>query len=212
MNASKSNILNRIRKALEKPVPLPFPQLDRDAKLYPAPEDDLTVLFAEHFTSLMGKFLFCLNERELVQQFMLVATQQNWAEIYCAEPAIIDMFQRNGFDHFTNRSIAECDVAITTCEYLVARTGSMVLSSAKEEGRTASVYAPVHVCVAATQQVVYDVADALELMKQKYGMNIPSMISFATGPSRTADIEKTLVVGVHGPKEVYCFLADQLPQ
>jgi L-lactate dehydrogenase complex protein LldG len=39
---------------------------------------------------------------------------------------------------------------------------------------------------------------------------IPSMISYATGPSRTADIEKTLVVGVHGPKEVYCFLVDKL--
>jgi L-lactate dehydrogenase complex protein LldG len=45
-------------------------------------------------------------------------------------------------------------------------------------------------------------------MKEKYGVKLPSMISFATGPSRTADIEKTLVVGVHGPKEVYCFLAD----
>jgi L-lactate dehydrogenase complex protein LldG len=88
----------------------------------------------------------------------------------------------------------------------------MVLSSAKVEGRTASVYAPVHVCIASTDQVVYDIGDALDLMKQKYGLRLPSMISFATGPSRTADIEKTLVVGVHGPKEVYCFLADQLPQ
>jgi hypothetical protein len=47
------------------------------------------------------------------------------------------------------------------------------------------------------------------LMQAKYGDQMPSMISFATGPSRTADIEKTLVVGVHGPKEVYCFLLDK---
>ena len=44
--------------------------------------------------------------------------------------------------------------------------------------------------------------------KEKYGNNIPSLITFATGPSRTADIEKTLVVGVHGPKEVYLFLVE----
>jgi L-lactate dehydrogenase complex protein LldG len=46
-------------------------------------------------------------------------------------------------------------------------------------------------------------------MQLKYGNKMPSMVSFATGPSRTADIEKTLVVGVHGPKEVYCFLLDK---
>jgi len=48
----------------------------------------------------------------------------------------------------------------------------------------------------------------LVLMNKKYKDNLPSLITFATGPSRTADIEKTLVVGVHGPKEVYCFLVD----
>jgi L-lactate dehydrogenase complex protein LldG len=48
-------------------------------------------------------------------------------------------------------------------------------------------------------------------MKDKYGQQLPSVISLATGPSRTADIEKTLVVGVHGPKEVYLFLVEDLP-
>jgi L-lactate dehydrogenase complex protein LldG len=48
----------------------------------------------------------------------------------------------------------------------------------------------------------------LVFLQKKYRDKLPSQISFATGPSRTADIEKTLVVGVHGPKEVYCFLLD----
>ncbi len=94
-------------------------------------------------------------------------------------------------------------------EYLIARTGSVVLSSAQQQGRTVSVYAPVHICIAYTDQLVYDIKDGLQLIKEKYQGNIPSMISFATGPSRTADIEKTLVVGVHGPKEVYLFLVDE---
>ncbi len=82
------------------------------------------------------------------------------------------------------------------------------MSSAQQSGRTTSVYAPVHICIAYTSQLVYDVKDALTLAKNKYA-KLPSLITFATGPSRTADIEKTLVVGVHGPKEVYCFLIDK---
>jgi L-lactate dehydrogenase complex protein LldG len=63
--------------------------------------------------------------------------------------------------------------------------------------------------VAYTHQLVFDLKDALNKLKDKYGNDLPSAISFATGPSRTADIEKTLVVGIHGPKEVYVFLVDE---
>jgi L-lactate dehydrogenase complex protein LldG len=72
------------------------------------------------------------------------------------------------------------------------------------------VYAPIHICVAYADQLVYDIADSLVQFKNNPA-GFPSMISYATGPSRTADIEKTLVVGVHGPKEVYCFLIDNTP-
>ena len=76
------------------------------------------------------------------------------------------------------------------------------------EGRTASVYAPIHVCIAYTSQLVYDLGDAFKALRQQHGDRFPSLVSFATGPSRTADIEKTLVVGVHGPKQVYLFLVE----
>ncbi|HRN49208.1 MAG TPA: LUD domain-containing protein [Niabella sp.] len=83
------------------------------------------------------------------------------------------------------------------------------MSAAQASGRNTSVYAPVHICIAFTNQLVYDIKNAIEGMKEKYKTNIPSLITFATGPSRTADIEKTLVVGVHGPKEVYVFLVEE---
>jgi L-lactate dehydrogenase complex protein LldG len=56
--------------------------------------------------------------------------------------------------------------------------------------------------------LVNDLKQALAGIKQKYADNIPSMISVITGPSRTADIEKTLIMGAHGPKEIYVFLID----
>ncbi|HVF98055.1 MAG TPA: LUD domain-containing protein, partial [Flavisolibacter sp.] len=126
-----------------------------------------------------------------------------WTKIYCEEEKCKIIVQPNSL----HADIASCEASVTTCESLVARTGSIVLSSVNQ-GRIPSVYAPVHVCVAYTSQLVYDVTDGLEAIKETYRDNLPSLITFATGPSRTADIEKTLVVGVHGPKEVYCFLVD----
>jgi L-lactate dehydrogenase complex protein LldG len=82
------------------------------------------------------------------------------------------------------------------------------MSAAQQSGRTVSVYAPIHICIAYTNQLVYDLKDSLQLLKDQYADNFPSLITFASGPSRTADIEKTLVTGVHGPKEVYLFLVD----
>jgi L-lactate dehydrogenase complex protein LldG len=75
--------------------------------------------------------------------------------------------------------------------------------------RTASVYAPVHICIAYTNQLLFEIADGINYLENKYRGELPSLISFASGPSRTADIEKTLVTGVHGPKEVFCFLVQK---
>jgi L-lactate dehydrogenase complex protein LldG len=59
-------------------------------------------------------------------------------------------------------------------------------------------------------QLVPDIKDGLQLIKSKYGNKIPSMISLVSGPSRTADIEKTLVMGAHGPRELVLFLIDDI--
>jgi L-lactate dehydrogenase complex protein LldG len=208
-SSTKENILRKIRKALAHPVPLPFPLLDTNSPIYAEPGDDLSVLFAAEFTRLLGRFAYCINEVDLVQQVSLLIREKNWKEIYCKEESIKDSFKKSGFDQFSDKMLAGSDVSITSCESLVARTGSIVLSAALTEGRTASVYAPIHICIARTSQLVYDVKDALQIIQQKYSNNLPSLITFATGPSRTADIEKTLVVGVHGPKEVYCFLVEE---
>jgi len=207
-SSSKERILTNIRKALTQPTDQPFPALDKVDFNFEQNDEDLAVLFAEKFTSLMGKFSLCENEEDLVNQINGLAMERKWNDIYCKDENIRSAFASFGFQNFSEKSLAESDAAITKCELLVARTGSMVLSSTVSSGRTTSVYSPVHICVAKTNQLVFDVKDALKFLQKKYGEQLPSMISFATGPSRTADIEKTLVVGVHGPKEVYCFLLD----
>ena len=201
MSTAKENILKKIREALSKPVPLPFPEHERTSSLFPAPQDDLDVIFAQEFTHLQGKFFYCADEKEMQQQLHALIATKEWTKIYCNDDRWNDAFSNT-------ISLSSCDASVTGCEYLVARTGTIVMSAADQSGRTVSVYAPVHICIAYTNQLVFDIKDALEALKEKYGLNIPSLITFASGPSRTADIEKTLVTGVHGPKEVYLFLVE----
>lgn len=205
-SGSKDLILKKIKQALKQPVPVPFMDVNEKAPLFTDKNEELELLFAENFTKLMGKFAFCENESEMVQVLtqLLAAKQMN--KIYCREDKILQLLQQHQFTAAFHEELASCDASITTCEALIARTGSLLLSSATASGRTASVYAPIHICIAYTSQLVFDIKDGMELMQSKYGNQLPSMISLATGPSRTADIEKTLVVGIHGPKEVYCFL------
>ena len=201
VTTAKENILKKIRKALAHPVPLPFPLSEGTADLYHPPTEELEVTFAEAFTKLQGKFVFCADEKELHQQLQLLIATKEWMKIFCND-------DRWNETYSNTISLESCDASITGCEYLVARTGTIVMSAAEQSGRTVSVYAPIHICIAYTQQLVYDVKDALQALKEKYAAGIPSFITFASGPSRTADIEKTLVTGVHGPKEVYLFLVD----
>ena len=198
-------MLKKIRKALSTPVPLPFPQSEGNHSVFLPPTDDLEILFAKAFSALQGRFLYCSGETEMRQQLSLLIQQRQWKEVFCNETLL-----REKLAHvpFSKAPLAGADVAVTGCEILIARTGSIVMSTAQQSGRTTSVYAPVHICVAYVNQLVYDVKDGLQLLKQKYAGKIPSLITFATGPSRTADIEKTLVVGVHGPKEVFVFLTE----
>ena len=205
---SKESILKKIRKALSHSTPLPFPQSEVNQSVFPPSSEELEVVFAEQFNLLGGRFIFCVNRQELAFQFNSLVKKSDWQKIYCIESKIKELVGSWSDERFTDKDLATCDVSVTSCEFLVARTGSIVMSAAQSSGRTTSVYAPIHICIAFTSQLVYDVKDALTFLKERYNDKLPSLITFATGPSRTADIEKTLVVGVHGPKEVYCFLVD----
>ena len=208
ISPSKENILKKIRKALSHSTPLPFPQSEGTTSVVEPLQQEPEIEFAEQFTRLQGKFIYCINRQELAFQLGSLVKKQDWQKIYCVEDRLIESVAAQLSERLVKTDLATCDVSITGCEYLVARTGSIVMSTAQSSGRTTSVYAPIHICIAFTDQLVYDVKDALQAAKEKYGNNLPSLITFATGPSRTADIEKTLVVGVHGPKEVYLFLVE----
>ena len=208
ISSAKENILKRIRQALVNPTPVPFPQSEGNSSVYTPQSQDNEVEFAENFGRISGRFVYCESHDELISQLKQLISSQAWTQVFCRETQWLPLLKDPLKGLLISDDLPEADVSITGCEALIARTGSILMSSAQDSGRTVSIYAPVHICIANASQLVYDIRDGLEMVSVKYKDNIPSLITLATGPSRTADIEKTLVVGVHGPKDVYVFLVD----
>lgn len=104
------------------------------------------------------------------------------------------------------KSIENLGAMITLCEGLVAQTASVVMSSQLEGGRKTWAFPPVHIVVATQKQLFPNLEETLSFLNSTYGENIPSQITLITGASRTADIEKTLVKGAHGPVQLVVFI------
>jgi L-lactate dehydrogenase complex protein LldG len=208
ITTAKEKLLKKVRSALLEKRDNPYPNLENQP-LY-APDDELLeVIFAEQLMAVAGNFVFCEDEIHLIEQLLTIAEERSWRKIYCWEPALQELLSTYEFPYYeTDKDFEQADAGITLCEALIARNGSIMLSNAGGAGRRLSIYPPVHIVLAYASQLVPDLKDGFKLIKEKYGQQIPSMISTITGPSRTADIEKTLVLGAHGPKELFVFLLD----
>jgi len=107
---------------------------------------------------------------------------------------------------YATAELEACDAAITGCDALIAQTGSVLVTTRSAGGRALSVLPPHHVVIAERGQMVPDLATALQSVRKRYEPDWPSFLSFITGPSRTGDIERILVLGAHGPKQLTILL------
>lgn len=207
---SREKVLKRIRGALMSKTDNPYPSLDTDSSIYYDFTETKDITFAQEFTKAAGKFIYCENENELKTNFAALVAENNWQNIQTEEPAIKKLLEESSIPTVDDpEKFSEIKVGITLCEFLIARFGSIMISSGHLSGRRLNVYPETHIIFAKTSQVVSELKDALTGMKERYGTKMPSLVSVITGPSRTADIEKTLVMGAHGPKELYVFLVDE---
>ncbi len=217
-------ILGRIREALKVAAPFPghghgaaqhAPSTNSAAEarqwlplVGPAFSDRLA-LFQKNAEALKADFRLLSDEAELRRALAEIRDREGWKRIGAHSGALVTPFTRElGLpicDTTTAYSVHEleaCDAGISECDALVAQTGSVLVTSRSAGGRALSVLPPHHVVLARREQLVGDLPDAFALLKQKYSANYPSLISFITGPSRTGDIERILVLGAHGPKKL----------
>jgi len=206
----REKVLKKIRAALISKTPNPYPNLDFDSPVFRMNDDVPELIFARAFRESGGNFVFCSDMLEFAEKLLLLAQDNRWKGLVCAEPNLFDFLQQCEFPVVSDmNAVAGGSVAVTTCECLVARTGSIMVSSAQAGGRSMPLFAPAHVVVAFPNQLVDDLKDAFHFMQSKYKEQQPSSVTFITGPSRTADIGNETVIGAQGPREVYLFLVDK---
>jgi L-lactate utilization protein LutC len=110
------------------------------------------------------------------------------------------------------RTAEGADIGITTVDYALADTGTLVVRSGDGRARSASLLPPVHIALLKPHRIIGGLDDLFPLLAwdgEQSGGGLDSAVALITGPSRTADIELTLVVGVHGPQELHVILIDE---
>ncbi|NOY49328.1 MAG: hypothetical protein GXO88_01990 [Chlorobi bacterium] len=209
-STTKEKILKEIRNALITKGENPFQDIDFKSDILVDIGDEPEMTFVNKLQENGGNFVYCENEMDFASKIKLLIDDKGWESIYSVDEKLISLLASAGVnvEHSADKFNSQIG-GITRCDYLVARFGSVMVSSGLSSGRRMFVFPEVHIVFAFMSQIVNELRDALSNMKKKYE-KLPSQITLITGPSRTADIEKTLVMGAHGPKELIVFAVDDM--
>lgn len=218
MNPNRERIMKRLRRAAHANASTNLPAFN-DAAIFanhPAQEDWLE-RFGAKLTALKGELHrvrdlpeAALRVKELLSAAVSekICLRQRHAlldELIAHEPWLQTHTTLLPHD-LANENFAQYEAGLTAADFLIARTGGIVLSAASAGGRRLSILPPLHIVIAKTNQVVASLEDALARVND---MAATSYMTIITGPSRTSDIEKILVLGAHGPKRLAVIVMEQ---
>lgn len=221
---SREKILRRIREALSQKAPARHLAGSENAASHPpqdwlppvpASREELVALFEKNSIDLKTTVHRCPDLKAASEKLADLARDEGWKSVAThrfplGDSAVASLnlpTLRTDVPYEAN-ALEPCDVGISGCDCLVAQTGGMMVTSASAGGRALSVLPPHHVVIASESQLVGDLADAFAHARKTYG-DIPAFLSFITGPSRTGDIERILVLGAHGPKKLTVLLCKE---
>jgi L-lactate dehydrogenase complex protein LldG len=209
-NAARDVILGSIRSNLARSVPDDHPVHLENRVILPGTALDLSLpeLFKQHLEDVAGH---CIVATDVADALRQIITDLNARRI-----AISDSPEVERLLHATDLEIDELgiapsatdifnfDVGISSAQAAIAETGTLILDSAHERNRLVSLVPPVHIAILDASRIVETLGEALALLRKDD--EISPAVTFITGPSRTADIELTLAIGVHGPRELYVII------
>ena len=105
-------------------------------------------------------------------------------------------------------TLFDCDVGLTSAQWAIAETGTLVLESDQERHRLTSLVPTAHIAIVRARQMRQTLGEVLALISAQGADALSRTVTFITGPSRTSDIELTLAIGVHGPAELYVIVIE----
>ena len=209
MDSAKNNILARLKAAQEKRGEIGESIPDFTSPIYHPLDPSLKKEFKTNLELIGGQVLLCDNKTEIASLVKTICGTKMQERVFCTDPDLRPIVEDEVITDGEEKDFLNLNIGITGCEFLVAHLGSVVISSAQLSGRRLNVFPETHIVLAHEAQIVDYLDNAREKMKEKYKNNLPSLISNITGPSRTADIEKTLVMGMHGPKSLIVIIANE---
>lgn len=207
-NNSKSIILQRIKNGLAKAqFKDGFSDNYTKEEIFHSSDKPLIEIFEQELTEISGRFQYCLTEQEVIEKLKSLNNESGLEPVFCSDKTLVNLLNKAGIN-FVSEFDDENPVktGISVCEYLVARFGSVLVSSAIPGARRIFSFPHTHIVIAYENQLVMEIEDGLKGIAEKYNNNLPSQITNIAGPSRTADIEKTLILGAHGPKDLMVFI------
>ncbi len=213
---SKEKILKKVRLALNTKSKSLYQSIDFESNIFALfKEETLAETFVKTFTEAGGQFVFCDNQYDCIDKLLDLIELKKWKYLFSWEEEIQILLNESGISHYASKDqIEKIQVAISGCEALIARTGSVLVSSYKNS-RTMTVIAPEQVFIVKRSQLVPEIKDGLQVLKNKYGRKTPSLYSFITGPVKTMELPSEtpgqmppIIQNGAGPTALYLFFID----
>ena len=164
--------------------------------------------FKESLESVGAKCVFVESENEAARKLETIVRDLSATRIVTSDSELVRRLVTTAgiacIQDASRDELFSSDVGITSAQWAIAETGTLVLESAAERHRLVSLVPPVHVCVLKAGSIRQSMGEILEILDT----NANPAITFITGASRTSDIELTLAIGVHGPGELHVIVVN----
>jgi L-lactate dehydrogenase complex protein LldG len=239
MNGSRTEILGRIRRAIAIPALEHHhghqPEITDIRKLFASDYQDPSLVerFRKEFSRVSGEMALCQDSESVIDTIKDLIQSSNFEVVAISRHALCNRLQLEEKlkaelpqVHFVNEAmdseslvernqlrerLSRVDLSVTGAEYLIADIGTIVTVANPQASREISLLPTAHLVVATPDQIYPNMAELFREIHEKHGETLPgSALTLITGPSRTADIEKVLIKGVHGPTRLLAIILDEV--
>ncbi|HRH43826.1 MAG TPA: lactate utilization protein [Pyrinomonadaceae bacterium] len=212
-STAKTKIFDSIRQSLKASEPFDVVHAEHQHEtdyglIEPYLAENLAESFCQNLTAIGAKCQIVKDLLEAKGEIENLLITKNVKTIAISDSKlVVHLAERINADFVQNASAAElfdCEIGITSAQFGISETGTLVIESDKEFNRLTSLVPPTHICVLEASKLRNNLGDVL----RELGKDLSKSITFITGQSRTSDIELTLALGVHGPKELIVIIIE----